>query len=202
MYFYAFVLATLVLAQSPASKCAWEWTLDERLADRFDPAKIEEREQAYRSSHPQMGPDSPLSKGELRYRIDGRRNPELFVPHELFDALLTGLGPNESRRTNQREFYRKQLQKIGFDGETFWPALASVSGPYLALQDRVITRSIEADGRCRARYDALQSARELFGADRFDRLLYTVVAPTMQYGAGTTVPNPSERLRREAGGCQ
>src|SRR5206468_2511947 len=107
------------------------------------------------------------------------------------------------RRTKQRQYYRGRLLDAGFDDEGFWPALASVAGPYLAVKDReLITRSGEENDRCAARHDALQAARELFGQERFDRLLYGVVAPTMGYSAATTVRNPAEQLRWAEKGCR
>src|SRR5437763_9934507 len=38
--------------QRGAEKPPWEWTLDERLADRFDAVKIRERRLAYAAAYP------------------------------------------------------------------------------------------------------------------------------------------------------
>jgi len=43
-------------AMETTGKAPWEWTIDERLAERFDPAKIHERESAYVTVHPQLRP--------------------------------------------------------------------------------------------------------------------------------------------------
>jgi len=208
-----FVFATACSIANPAlaqSKPAWQWTLDERLADRFDPTRIRERDEAYVAKFRQLramresnSRDTGDTDGkQLQYRIDGSRNPELFLPHELFVALLGGLSSDASRRVREREAYRSRLRREGFDAETFWPALESVSAAYLPLKNREQHSGGEVDTNCRARYEALQRARALFGADRFDHLLYSVVAAGMSFGTGTTYPNPAERLRREADGCR
>jgi hypothetical protein len=195
---------------SAKAKPAWEWTLDERLAERFDPAKIQERDEAYVSmygaAHPELRSKqtTPRHTGtHLQYGIDGRRNPELFLPHELFESLVRSFTPDASRRTRTREGFAAGLRCAGFDPDSFWSALEPEVVPYLKWQDRQGGMSgSEVYEKCRARHDALEAARQLFGAARFDKMLYTVVAPIKQFSTGTTFPNPSEELRNEANGCQ
>jgi hypothetical protein len=199
----ALLLTTLAVPAPAGMKEPWEWTIDERLVNRFDPQKIREREQAYGAAHPQLQSRraEPLSANEIRYRIDGHRNPELFLPHELFDYLLHGFNTDPALQLKTRAAYASCLTRAGFDPEQFWPALESISTPYLALRDRKINSRSEAAEQCHARFVALNAARRVFGSDRFDRMLYTAVAPDSQFSEGTTFRDPARRLRREAAGC-
>jgi len=196
----ALMVASLTLPLFAQSKQPWEWTIDERLADRFDPAKIREREEAYVAAHPQIRsmPERPLGKDELRYRIDGRRNLELLLPHELFDSLLRSLLSNDEKSRTQ---WNARLKSAGFDPDHFWPDLESVSAGYLPLLDRTVSGRSNAFEQCHARFESLNAARNLFGAERFDRMTYAVVAPHTQCSEGTTVRDPAKRLRSEANGC-
>lgn len=180
-------------ARSPA-----EWTLEERLAKRFNPADMDDRNQAYHAAHP--GSDG----GYVRYlgvgehivdeTIDGSRDPELFMPHEVFRALLTGVkGPVWER---QRAFNRAGVRQFFGDDEVFWSEVTRLALPLTTLVEP------SEDERCRAQYAVLQSVRTRFGAAAFDEFLYTIVAPSMQYSATTTTAVDLEgMLRREANGC-
>jgi hypothetical protein len=198
-------------------KAAWDWTIDERIAQRFDRDRIQERTLAYkpavnnvRSDSMTAASDATDSKASLSYVIDGGRNPELFLPHELYDMLLSGLTPDESLRSKQQGFYRASLRKLGYDDTAFWNALASVSGAYLPVRFGSQQSSffsakggrVAVDARCSARFDALEAARRLFGHAEFDRVLYTVVAPTMMKSSATYDPHPEEALRRAEEGCR
>jgi hypothetical protein len=207
----AITMLSSTFAQSlvTRTKPAWDWSLDERLAERFDRGSIHERALAYRPARGEIlsqakavvddrpGNASP----QFGYLIDGRRNPELFLPHELFDMLLSGLTPDESLRAKQRASYQASLRSLGYDDVAFWNALASVSGEYLTIR---FENSEEAfRQRCHARFEALQSARKLFGPAKFDRVLYTVIAPTAFTSATASHDTDFEaELRRNAQGCR
>lgn len=200
-------LAALPSSSAAQSKAAWDWTVDERLAARFDPAKIRERDEAYvakySAAHPELRSEHDTAHTGLRYRIDGTRNPELFLPHELFDHLLRGVASEERMRSNVRWESAAGLRGAGFDPDLFWPALESLSASYIPwIGKRGGLSRHDAYERCHARYVALEAARQRFGATQFDRMLYTVVAPQSQFVVGTSFPNPAEDLRREATGCQ
>jgi hypothetical protein len=201
-------LAALPSSSAAQSKAAWDWTVAERLAERFDPAKIRERDEAYiakySAAHPELRSDQGTQPHTgLRYRIDGARNPELFLPHELFDYLVKGVGSEERVRSRVRQESAAGLRGAGFDADWFWPALESISAPYLPwFQRRGGQSNRDRYERCHTRYVALETARQRFGPAQFDRMLYTVVAPNSQYSVGTSFPDPREDLRREANGCQ
>jgi hypothetical protein len=82
------------LAAPQAAKQPWQWTDEERLGARFSPAAIADRNAAYQKSRARATSTSAQPAPGQRYVIDGRRNPELFLRHELLDHLLRGVGPN------------------------------------------------------------------------------------------------------------
>src|SRR5436190_2230470 len=79
--------AQTIFAESPRKEI-WDWTLDERLAKRFDPADVRARNRVEVEAHGEAARASAMSGSgrEMRsvpvmeYNIDGRRNPELFLP--------------------------------------------------------------------------------------------------------------------------
>jgi len=209
--------AALALPPLSSTRAASDWTIDERLTQRFDRERIQERNLAYRpagaavqsQSIAAVTDDGDGSKPLFRYVVDGQRNPELFLPHELFDLLLSGLTPDESLRVKQRAFYQASLRRLGYDDTAFWNALASVNGEYVLIKfspsqsqfGSTASMQAVADSRCRARFTALEAARRLFGRAAFDRLLYTVVAPTARTSAAGFDPHPEVALRRAEEGC-
>jgi hypothetical protein len=207
--------ATLLAGDDPdgdARKQAWEWTLEERLTNRFDPSNIQEREVAYQAAHYDQLKSAGLKsvataaqpKGALAYTIDGRRDPELFLPHELLDALTTGFLPDLALRAKQRGYYRSGVREHFLDDDVFWSQLASVCSTYVSLKYDADSHTPRptAEDLCRARHRALQSARDLFGHQRFDQFLYAVIAPAEQYATMTSSPDPIGDLRRIEQGCQ
>lgn len=184
-------------ARTPA-----EWTLEERLAKRFNEADIAERDRAHRAAHPQLENAEgatikhlPAGERMVAYVIDGSRDPELFLPHELFDGLLTAIRAEEPVRTKQREFYRAGILQFFGDDMVFWTELDQLAAGYTSLAEPA------RDERCRARFAALENAREHFGVARFDEFLYEVIAPSS--GAAYVGDSTSEaEVRRQAEGCQ
>jgi hypothetical protein len=179
--------AANVAAQSakPSSKPIWNWTIEERLAQRFDADSVKERALAYkpgggevRSQSIPGNSDGGITTPHVDYIVDGHRNPELFLPHELYDMLLTGLTPDESLRLKQRASYQASLKKLGYDDAAFWNALASVNGEYLIIRfgngpstfSSIASMQAVVTERCRARFKALEAARRLFGRDRIRQL--------------------------------
>lgn len=130
-----------------------------------------------------------------------RRHPELNLPHELFDGLMTVFSSDAEIRFLQRDLYiRHGLRYAGFDEATFWSELESLTADYVRI--RYDSPSTGRDDICRARYEALEAARNAFGRERFDKMLYIVVAPLGSMSAGTNGADPAARLRREAEGCR
>ena len=168
-------------------KPAWQWTLDERLAARFDPAAQAAREAAHRDviAHLHLGGPADI--------VDGKVAPELFLPSELFNHLLKvaflevgALGPEPRRAIEER------AAGLGF-ARDLWPRLETAAWPYLKLHgahSRLFGSGDALDGKglfgrpsseladCRLRAEALASAKANFGEKPFLRLLYEAVAPT------------------------
>jgi len=193
---------------APQQKKPWEWTVEERLAVRLDPAKIAERQDAAEAGQHMARPQSaPVRREDVHnYSIDGSRYPELLLPHELFQSLLTGFVPEDHRRMRQRESLRRGIVAAGFDEELFWTKLRSAAGDYIDNYVYPPPGSIESESRghktlCRAAFLALNSARQALGREEFDRLLYEVVAPLTQVASATSAADPAAELRQVAGGC-
>jgi hypothetical protein len=207
-----FVFASCVLAASDAPP-VWRWETKDRLAERFDETRIRERARGRvatdRAGNASEGAYSP--EGGTNYIIDGSRNPELLLPFELFDALMTGWTVVPSLRAKQRAYYAPSIRAAGMNDEALWDALQSVSGEYLLLRYGGVQQSqgpsgstaAADDALCRARYDALEKARALYGREQFDRMLFTAIAPSVRSALATS--NAAEhraRLERADEGCR
>jgi hypothetical protein len=183
----------------------WNWTIEERLALRFEPGSFG-RDKAGNTP----ASDKAANPREISYSIDGHLNPELLLPHELFDGLAPGLHPDEQLRNRHRSYYTSSIKEFGLDPDLFWNTLGSISGEYLLLRygltgtaaGGVSHVEATAEDLCRARYQAMDHARQIFGSARFDRFLYTVIGPSVRKATVTNEPNPAEALRRVEEGCK
>lgn len=190
-------------------KRPWEWTTEDRLAARVDPVKIAERQNADEARYHSAGAQAQSTGRETtqKYSIDGSRNPELLLPHELFQSLLTGFVPDDERRRRKRESLRPGIVASGFNEELFWAQLRSAVGEYIdnyayPAQETVVSLTDRRGyGLCRVAYTALNNARQVFGPDRFDRFLYEVVAPRVWVASATNAPDPAAELRYVERGC-
>src|SRR4051794_36431467 len=77
------------LAASSPPKPAWQWTVDERLAARFDEAARNQRVDEYVAQRTaRQGRHAALSTPAAPSRptdvIHGSAHPELLMPHEIF----------------------------------------------------------------------------------------------------------------------
>lgn len=194
-----------------------DWTLEERLERRFDPSQVVHRKQVEASKSGQE--NEALVPDDMNV-VDGAENPEIFLPWELFDRLLAlGFSPDAGSRTVWRKIFQPTLESLGFDA-TFWQTLEEVAQEPLRIRSRLhglreqIKKEPQArqaelraemgkvgSGTCMERAAALSKAKEVFGAQRFQRLLYQGVAPHTK----AVMPLDSswmERLRWMEGGCQ
>ena len=189
-------------------KPAWKWTLDERLAARFDPgamaardAELQAEEEAARKrwSNLLAGEEAQMTgPPPATETIDGSKTPELFLPVELFSTLLNrGFPPGEEREGphEARSGIEARAAALGF-GRDLWHGLDKVVAPYQRLLYDVERRSplfAASDSKsedpkrkevslrlCRARAQALEAAKAEFGEETFLRLLYEAVAPNSQ----------------------
>jgi hypothetical protein len=197
------------------SKPAWEWTLDERLARRFDAQRIAKHAaEESTAAH-------PVSVNLRLFGIvDGSETPELLMPNELFSSLLSGLEGSERFREISRETLQDGIRAFGWDDGTFWRELESLSATYLTLSQKLrnLPTPVNATGAagaalqedtdrldrdvCAARIAALGNARRHFGRATFDRFLYTVVAPTLRVGSDNPSESSAKHLLFLEGGCK
>lgn len=189
------VLALSTFAQPKLTvKPAWQWSSDERLAARFDPAGRAARLEAHRLElERRSGPVMPHSFSGCDDILDGNAQPQLFLVTELFPALVT------SAFVTLPRIYPLVVRKGApdvFRSDAEWQHFASIAAPYatliarerelLAAQDHATPAQLnqihnELAG-VRAQKDpamirALEESRVAFGRENFDRMLYTVVAP-------------------------
>jgi hypothetical protein len=201
--------ATQSAERPEQQKRPWEWTLEDRLVARVNPVKIAERQDTEEARYHSAGAQAPSTERETTqsYSIEGSRNPELLLPHELFQSLLTGFVPDDERRRNKRESLRPGIVASGFDEELFWAHLRSAAGEFIddyayPVRETAISLSEPRQyGLCRGAFTALNNARQIFGPDRFDRFLYEVVAPGTWVGSATNAPDPAAELRYVERGC-
>lgn len=188
----------------------WKWTLEERLAVRFDP--VDMRRRAKVNEEDNDAPPYP----EGTCVIEGDRDPELLMPDELFSNLLDlAFLPNDERRAEYRKEILEKGRVLGFD-EKLWPVLKELARDQLRSMEEfyeAVKRRKETGKRspglspeeqlaiCAQRKRNREAVRAYFGGERFDRFLYEVIAP----GAAIFMPpNPNwpEQLRFIDGGCQ
>lgn len=219
-------------AQHPSAKpakAAWQWTNDERLAARFDPASIIERSSP-EATQPYGASASATPSGRMQSQgvgtprttniIIGRRNPELFMPFELFDRLVRD-GVSAADADAQARF-RERLSRViapVMNPQDFWLTIETASQPFAnadrevrhlsaslsdAASDRrpKILREINdaQQPMCRARAEALLLAEKSIGREKLYRVLYDGVAPELSTFGGAEAT--AEQMRHIAGGCQ
>jgi len=217
-------LAALLLLVFPAAtfeaqpkREAWQWTLEERIAARTDPAaaraRVEIDDQRTRAA------GREIQRSEIADIFYGKDHPELFLPYELFDDLVTGAFTTSVPFADHfRASLTPELRRREFPAD-FWLRLEAISSAYTAdyraIKALLVTINRQSgderrkseqkleikyrDG-CRSRMEALAQARGEFGRERFDRFLYEVVAYPM-FHAGDTLPSP-DRLRYAEQGCR
>jgi hypothetical protein len=207
-----------------AVKPAWEWSLEERIASRIDPALMRQRAEAHaadlnRDRTPAGAQAHAAGARPIEFTVDGRRNPELLMPFELFGSVLRGVSPQFSDHV--RKQYREAVTSFGWKEETFWHVLESAASDFfraqtesLSLQARLSTlsppdhRELEtkieelAYKQCRLRAEALRQVRLQLGRETFDRFLYSAVAPQVSIGSRIPVGDEAGRLRFIEGGCR
>jgi len=158
---------------------AWSLTTEERLAIRLDAAHMRQREIARSESQRGVKAAEPVVPRYETYVIDGCRDPELFLPTELFDALLLRLAQSDGAFASERD------------------AIERISARYREAK----RAKADPDELCRLRALALAMARAEFGAAAFDRFLYEAVAPSLSMSFRRS-EDAAERLRDQEQGCR
>jgi hypothetical protein len=216
--------------RSQIAKAAWDWTDDERLAVRFDPIAIQER-----ASRDATEPYSARSVGATQQSsrptplqspsgppnlVVGRRNPELFLPFELFNILISSGFSSDAKQNAE---FRRSLEPViskSIKAETFWADVESAAALLIENQNEEhtlggqIKHAATDDDRaalrqriknlqqpqCLMRARALSAVADRIGRRAFYRILYEGIAPTVN--TTSTDADLAMRLRFAAGGCQ
>lgn len=208
-------------AKSNDSVKPWELSVQERLRKRFDPVSIRERktveatepfgykrESASRSTRNADDADEKLNV------VLGRRNPELLMPWELFNDLKHAYSRDPIMRETLREVWEKRSADIDLPSD-FWQELEIAAADYIQgsseeidlfgelnrtsnpVDQDQIRRKLLALGLCAKRAAALERARATFGREKFDRFLYTAIAPDLSVTDSDFTPE--QHLRAERG---
>lgn len=190
------VLALLVITTAgaqeklPKATEAWKWTIDQRIAARFDPAGMAERRHVHmlHSGNPDYEP--PV------FVIDGEVNPELFLPHELMTFLIVDSDPRFPRG---RARYEPFFSRFAWEPEKFWTDVRTFAGDYIRLQQQN-ARPTDDQSRqlCALRATALAELRQKYS--RFDEFLYVAVAPRGTYSSANVAS--ASWLTWLEGGCK
>ncbi len=210
-------LARGAAGASPSQPAA-AWTTEARLHARFDPDEMSKRREAQADKAHRMGVQGLVSPaqemaatGSGADAISGKETPYLFLPNELFDALLASGYPGQGRPALvRRGEIEARAAALGLGGD-MWTRLQRAAGTYISLRNAPPAKSVTpllqdaAEGSeertiCRTRFRALGAARREFGAEVFDRLLYEGVAPLLSMSY-VVRPGLEESMRLAEEGC-
>ena len=161
---------TLAAIAASPQKAAWKWTPEQRLDARFAQTR-------------------PAAAGGDR-SVTGKDNPELLLPTELFRTLvdLTLVPEDPKFRSHFQEKFRIRSKAANL-GEDFLAVLEENTREYVTESARVRKLSKEdlkagaaaqyasSLASCALVARGLADLRKRYGAEAFDRFLYTAVAP-------------------------
>src|SRR6185503_809121 len=89
-------LAVTLPLHAQVEKKPWQYTVEERIALRTDSALARERVRAKaRSAQQHSVPEH--ERATLADDIDGKKHPELFLPHEVFDQFIFMIFTSDQR---------------------------------------------------------------------------------------------------------
>lgn len=211
----AFVAVAALAAQSPervARKASWEWTLEERLAKRLDPAARKLRVDTAVAGRGRAG-QRPLDV------IRGSSDPELLMPSEIYTIFMRAAFAYEDEPA--REFRQDALNKAVALGlpKDFLEIVEGESEEFLRLQRRELQLEERVYGggtyptsapaeiknlqsaQCSVRAASIRRLRQIFGVREFDRFLYSAIAPGAFHDFFELAPTAAA-LRAQEEGCQ
>ncbi|HEV2720871.1 MAG TPA: hypothetical protein VG323_12690 [Thermoanaerobaculia bacterium] len=217
--------AVLTLGASAPQKPPWSWTIDERLAARFDDAARNRRIDAFvaqqavhqaqrnvsaTAATPPMGQDRPTDI------VHGSDHPELLLPFEIFNVFVrAAYGSDAKTSTAIREDAARKAVALGLPPD-FMMKLEKEAGRFIALRrEDAQLRQLIATGKadeatrarlrqvetleCPSRAAAIRNLRRMFGS-RFDQFLYSAIAPSVFRDLYT--PTSAQTLRWQEEGCK
>ena len=219
-----FVFSMLMLSASAPPKPPWAWTVEERLAARFDEkARIQrieafEQQQAVRFAQRRAAPTSVISHSRPTDIVHGSDHPELLLPFEIFNVFIhAAYGYDDATTAVVRDDATRKAVKLGLphnfltlvqkDAQTF----ITLQREERQLRERVASGNSDEARAAKARLDvvevlacssraaAIRDLRRKFGS-RFDRFLYSAIAPSVFRDLYT--PVSPETLRQKEEGCR
>jgi hypothetical protein len=186
-----------IVTEEPGRAEPWRWSDDARVSALLDERAAAVRVEAAqrRQSHRGIASSAlPQPHGTTFVDvIDGRRDPHLFFPFELFQHfVLSAYTPNVNVRIAYRSSKSDALRQHELPAD-MWERLEAITAAYRgAMQHEesnapAYNRTQQADSRqlrattsmCRDRHAALLEAQATFGPE-FTKFLYTAVAPDIQ----------------------
>jgi len=215
----AVITLFFVAGAQKSDRPPWEWTLEERIRDRSDPVKARERVAASKAKESNLGVQSVGDGVRLDGdSIDGHRNPELFLPIELFRIFVSGAFVEDRKGREVFRTARAELSSVPLPPD-FWSGLEEITLTYMSTLNRAQEINREAGAaegaerrrlqlesetlqarQCRTLAENLDTARKRFGEKFFDRFLYESLAPTA--GMGFQRPSTPAELTWLARGCR
>jgi len=205
--FFALV-ANFAPAVAAATNAAWQWTAEQRIKSRSDPASIEARKRTHVQKAARSGPDAESNAVKLVYVVDGSDTPELMLPTELWRFLIVSAfdSTNAEAAGAWRATYRNRSANLALSND-FWDRVAVHVAVYRraedefadALQrfDRVAAERAQRE-QCRALARTLRDARADLGDEVFLRFLYQSVAPGLVI-SDYKPEDPANLLHQEEG---
>ncbi len=216
--------ATAQDLESREARESWEWTDEDRLERRYNPAALLERTEEMAKElesqdvdeHVRMSMSNPAL-----VRIHGSSHPELFLPWELFQRFIaTAFTVDPETQEVWRLIYRDQSKSVKLD-ESLWGAVEQASGDYIAMvrSEREFSRTLNSSREedrptlisrhlahrneqelCGEMIKALQRTMGSVGEETLLKVLYEGVAPS------TFISHPLARgpkaLLYVQGGCR
>lgn len=177
-----FALPTLDFTDSTDAdgKRPWQWSDEERVAALLDDAAAAHRMENHRARQRENRLTVETSAIELTTGpvdvVDGRRDPQLFFPFELFQQLIKmAYATNANVRLTYRASKNDQRVALGLP-EDMWDTLDAIAAAYRTAQFENSRGRHTAADLCRTRHSALIEAQATFGPS-FTRFLYSAVAP-------------------------
>ena len=197
-------------------KPAWGWTLEERIRHRLDPDCRRARQELAARDRKERG--FFRTSGDPADFVYGSDTPELFLPSELYAALISNVYAGQGRFSeSMRSEYERRASSLDLP-VAFWKLVEEAAGAYLSglRTERRLAAGLDGAGpnerlailadiadvqkpQCAERIDALERTRRALPPGSFDRFLYVAVAPGIGSSAQVVT---SESLRWRGGGCQ
>jgi|ERR1043165_483252 hypothetical protein len=211
-----------VLAATTPAKPVWQWTVDERLAARFDEAARTQRVDDYLAQRALRNPQSAARSAPMMPRpvdvVHGTKHPELLLPHEIFTTFTRAAFEREddTAAAIRMDAARRAVPlKLPADFLVSWRTLADrfivLQREELQLRRTLYSGTSRNSARdaarlrdlgpleCRSRAEAMNALRAKFGT-RFDQFLYEVAAPNVF--RDIYEPVSVQQLRAEEEGCR